>query len=262
MSLSPLKGYIALLDVLGFSELIARESRGPELERYFDAIDQATNKIGDVQYVLFSDTIVISTPSRSHEDLLQIVRASSYAMHYLLKEGLPVRGAVSYGTYYRSRSDKGVVIAGPAFIEAYHFEKSQNWVGITLAPSVLREVPDLGKKCGFPVTVPPERGLVFEDSLSWVMPLQPCHSIPWHSESAQGKGTLDGFAVVPLSPGWNFDSLSVNLRRVKAYLRKQQLLAGSPGAQGKYDEPIHWINQLSLEWAAFLGQPDPEEVSM
>jgi hypothetical protein len=161
MSVAPLKGYIALFDVLGFSELIARESRGPELERYFDAIDQATNKIHDVQYVVFSDTIVITTPSRSHEDLLQIVRASSYAMHYLLKEGLPTRGAISYGTYYRSRSDKGVVIAGPAFIEAYHFEKSQDWVGITLAPSVLREVADLGTKCGFPLTQPSHQDIVF-----------------------------------------------------------------------------------------------------
>jgi hypothetical protein len=37
MPLSPCKGYIALLDVLGFSELIAREFRTIELERYFDA---------------------------------------------------------------------------------------------------------------------------------------------------------------------------------------------------------------------------------
>jgi hypothetical protein len=163
MPISPLKGYVALLDVLGFSELIARESRSMELERYFDAIDEATNKMEGVEYVLFSDTIVINAPSRSPEDLLQILQACSFAMHYLLKEGLAVRGAISYGSYYRSRSQKGVVIAGPAFIEAYHFEKAQNWVGIALAPSILREFSDLEARCKFPDGVPSDGVWAFED---------------------------------------------------------------------------------------------------
>jgi hypothetical protein len=94
------------------------------------------------------------------------------------------------------------------------------------------------------------------------MALPPCYSIPWHGDGGQSRRTLDGFAVVPLSPGWNYHELPMNLQRVRAYLKKQQLLAGSPGAQGKYDETIHWIDQLSLQWAAFLGQPDPDPVSI
>lgn len=253
MSMPPLKGYIALLDVLGFSELIARESRAPELERYFDAIDQATNKIGDVQYVLFSDTIVISTSSDTPEDLLQIVKASSYAMHYLLKEGLPVRGAISHGTYYRSRPEKGVVIAGPAFIEAYHFEKGQNWVGITLAPSVLRQVPDLPSRCQLPSEVPRDNVWEFEDRVIWAMALQLCESIPWHGEFPNSLGTLSGFAIVPLSPGWNFRQMPQGLRTVLDYLRKQQLLAGNPNAQAKYKEPIHWLAVLANGWRDRVG---------
>src|SRR5688572_3630469 len=100
-------------------------------------------------------------------DLLAILKACSYAMHYLLKEGLAIRGAVAYGSYYRSRSKKGVVIAGPAFIEAYHFEKAQNWVGIALAPSVLREVPDLTERTNLPDQVAQAEFRQFDHRRKW-----------------------------------------------------------------------------------------------
>ena len=101
-------GYIALLDVLGFSELISRESRNDDLQRYFDAIDVATNSDGQpVEFVLFSDTIVISAPDDSERSLLAVLRAASFAMHYLLAASLPVRGAISHGGYLRSQSEKG-----------------------------------------------------------------------------------------------------------------------------------------------------------
>lgn len=252
MSLSPCKGYIALLDVLGFSELIARESRKKELEHYFRAIDQATNKIERLQYVLFSDTIVISAPSGSCEDLLAILKACSYAMHYLLKEGLAIRGGVSYGSYYRSRSEKGVVIAGPAFVEAYHFEKAQNWVGIALAPSVLRKVSDLAERCRLPRQIRRSELQRFDDRQEWVMTVQPCHSIPWHGIKAQERTTLDGIAVVPLAPSWEYRAISENLLNILQYLQRQQLLAGNPVAQAKYDEPIRWIGDLAKRWGDFV----------
>jgi len=254
MPLSPCKGYIALLDVLGFSELIARESRKRELEQYFRAIDQATNKIERLEYVLFSDTIVVSAPSGSCEDLLAILKACSYAMHYLLKEGLAVRGAVSYGSYYRSRSQKGVVIAGPAFLEAYHFEKAQNWVGIALAPSVLRQVPDLAELCQLPNQILPGELERFDYKQDWLMTVQPCHSIPWHGTESSTRATLDGIAIVPLAPNWEYRELPKNLAKVVQYLHRQQLLAGNPFAQAKYDEPIRWIGDLAQRWKALVHQ--------
>jgi hypothetical protein len=90
------------------------------------------------------------------------------------------------------------------------------------------------------------------------MTVQPCHAIPWHRDNAHSKGTFDGFAIVPLSPGWRYDVLPQNLQRVRQYLKQQQLLAGNPSAQEKYDEHIHWIQQLSLRWDEFLGIPPIE----
>src|SRR5260221_1521961 len=102
-------GFVALLDVLGFSQLIARESHQADLEGYFRALDVATDK-GDesVDYLLFSDTIVIYTANDTTAGLDYLLRACSQGLNALLKAGLPVRGAIAHGSYMRSVSAKGV----------------------------------------------------------------------------------------------------------------------------------------------------------
>jgi hypothetical protein len=246
-------GYIALLDVLGFSELIARESRNEELQHYFDAFEGATQKgVDSVEYVLFSDTIVISTPSHSDDALLELLRACSYAMHYLLRAGLPVRGAISHGTYLRSQTPRGVLIAGSAFIEAYRFEKAQNWVGILVAPSVLRFFPRLKDLCA---TIPTnllnsDQKYDFAQRLEWAMKVQPCHTIPWHLNNSVGHDVMDGYAVIPTSPDWGPLAMANGLNSICDYLQNQRLLASDPSAQRKYDAPLEWITDLKLDWEA------------
>ena len=250
-------GYIALLDILGFSELIARETRNEELERYFDVFEGATQKgVDSVEYVLFSDTIVINTPSNSDNSLLELIRACSYGMHYLLRAGLPVRGAISHGSYLRSTTPKGVLIAGSAFIEAYRFEKVQNWVGILVAPSVLRFFPQFTERCAaIPnLFVDPQVRDNLAERLDWAMKVQPCHAIPWHTENILGMESLDGYAVVPTSPEWTVNGMGPGLDSVCEYLKRQRLLAGNPQAQRKYDAPREWLQSLGRDWRGIASQ--------
>jgi len=230
MNTEPKTGYIALLDILGFSDLIARDTQSEELQRYFDAIEVASAKgTAEVEYVLFSDTIVMSTPSDTEDALLSLVRACSQAMHYLLKEGLPVRGAISHGAYFRSQSPKGLLIAGPAFLDAYRFEKAQDWVGIAVATSVLRFLPKLKALCIFPISVPttPDELTAIRARLPWVRMVQPNHGIPWHTTDPFGPSTMDGYAVVPTGPEWKASDMVDGLTRVQGYLDNQRLLAGA-----------------------------------
>lgn len=250
-------GYIALLDVLGFSELIARETRNDELQAYFEALDMATNKGSEsVEYVLFSDTIVISTPSDNEEALLALLRACSHGMRWLLKAGLPVRGAISHGSYLRSKSEKGVLIAGPAFIEAYRFEKAQDWVGIVIAPSVLRSFAKLKVLCASIPGIPlqPDMLTDLQGRLNWARIVQPCNAIPWHIDEPSGLSTMDGYAVVPTAPLWGVPKMAAGLGEIIERLTHERSLAANPKAQRKYDQPLRWINFLKDGWQAIAHQ--------
>jgi hypothetical protein len=256
------RGYLALLDVLGFSELIARESRTEELTKYFEAVDTATSKeVESVDYVLFSDTIVITSQTNTEASLLGVLRACSYVMHYLLKEGLPIRGAVPYGQFTRNQNPKGVLIAGAAFLEAYRFEKAQNWVGIVITPSVLRVYPKLNERCQMIPAGPGGSTSAMLENQDWMKIVQRHRAIPWHAS----EGSWDGFAILPTAPGWTFQHMSIGLGEVAEWLEKQRLLASDPGAQQKYDAPISWIiNQLAPYWgtcARFLLSKGIDEKS-
>src|SRR5882672_8819469 len=135
-------GYIALLDVLGFEQLVARESYVEELERYTDTISRASEN-SLLEFVLFSDTIVITTFDTDELSLINLVHTCSRLFGELLTKGIAMRGAVARGSFIRNKSDAGVFLAGRAIVDAYKFEKKQNWVGILLTPSVLTTMPNL-----------------------------------------------------------------------------------------------------------------------
>ena len=156
------------------------------------------------------------------------------------------------GTYLRSQTHRGVLIAGSAFIEAYRFEKSQNWVGILVAPSVLRFFPRLKELCATVPTHPlnSDQSYDFAQRLEWAMKVQPCHNIPWHVTNSSAPAILDGYAVVPTSPDWGPIGMGPGLHGICDYLKNQRLLASDPSAQRKYDAPLEWISSLGDDWDA------------
>ncbi len=144
------------------------------------------------------------------------------------------------------------MIAGSAFIEAYRFEKAQNWVGILVAPSVLRFFPRLKELCA---TIPThqldsDQAYDFAQRLEWAMKVQPCHTIPWHVNNPLGHDIMDGYAVIPTSPDWGPLAMANGLNSICDYLQNQRLLASDPSAQRKYDAPLEWITNLKLDWEA------------
>src|ERR1051325_8865090 len=143
-------GYVALLDVLGFSALIHGD-RDKRLQRYLETLQSAFEGPDDgatVEYVVFSDSIIVTTENDSEASFVALLRRCSKVFYALLENEFPLRGAISHGDFVRRETKgRGVFVAGKPIVDAYRFEKAQNWVGILIAPTALTRFPDLASRC-------------------------------------------------------------------------------------------------------------------
>jgi hypothetical protein len=244
------EGYIALLDVLGFEQLVARESYVEELERYTDTIRRASDNSA-LEFVLFSDTIVITTFATDEGSLKNLVRSCSRLFGELLVEEIPLRGAIAKGSFLRNKTDAGVFLAGRAVVDAYRFEKKQDWVGILLTPSVLKSMPSLRTLCRVPGANLVGADLAREAAnLEWMRCIQPCNSVPFHGDIPVEPGGYDGFAIVPTrSDLQTRDQILAENRQMQEALLRLKSLAPDPSAQKKYESTRIWLNSLLSTWA-------------
>jgi hypothetical protein len=95
-----IQGFVALLDVLGFRSLVSGPSGRSDVERYLNAVEEGIRGKGDtslVDFVLFSDSVVITTTDEEDRSLLVLLRACSRLFGILLENEIAVRGAISHG---------------------------------------------------------------------------------------------------------------------------------------------------------------------
>jgi hypothetical protein len=148
-------GFVALLDVLGFSNMVSGENGPRKIFEYQTALESTLvdNDDEGLRYVAFSDTIVITTHGNRLEDFLNLANRCSALFASMLEREIPIRGSIARGFYARGtlqanqRGERSVFVAGSAVLEAYRFEQQQNWLGIMLAPSTVKTFPDLRKLC-------------------------------------------------------------------------------------------------------------------
>jgi hypothetical protein len=246
--------YVALLDVLGFSALVAGEGSDRRLRDYLDLL-RGVRREPDVRYVAFSDTIVFVSRDGSHESFRAILRTCSETLGSLLKGQIPVRGAISFGSVFISRSAGGAFVAGRAVLDAFEFEKKQDWVGVMIAPSALRENPAMAPQCAVDLALPGEiaqrrdwvRGI--RDQLGIAAYLQPCHGIPFHGGHPLDVSSFDGLAVVPSLGTCDPAGLRDAIAECRQVLLRLRSLAPDPEAQAKYDRSYNWLRGPQDTWA-------------
>ena len=93
-------GFVALLDVLGFSSLISGDGEGEPLRTYMRCLQEALEVSGDgpsVDYVVFSDSIVLTTREDSKESVQALLLRTSHLFGVALENGIALRGAVAHG---------------------------------------------------------------------------------------------------------------------------------------------------------------------
>jgi hypothetical protein len=125
----------AYLDVLGFSNLVARsvesEDARARLSKFIDVVDRlfpqwvALGRLAESNF--FSDTILVSIATPEHY-FVHLVREVGMLARYLLAHGFATRGGITVGSIFH----EGRVVVGPALISAYELEKRAKYPRIIL----------------------------------------------------------------------------------------------------------------------------------
>jgi hypothetical protein len=243
-------GYVAFLDVLGFSSLVSGDFHAERIDKYLECLSTIFNaKKGRplVEYVVFSDSLILTTMDDSDASFQALAARCSCLFGALLENEIAIRGAISHGSFISSKTESGTFVAGRAIIEAYQFEGKQDWVGIMVAPSVIRKIPDLAERCLYedPHSIEILRRLT--DRLLWAAHVQPCNQIPFHGSPLENS-TYRGFAIVPSDGSSDLAALRDSLTKSLERLSRLESLAPDPRAQGKYQRTYNWLNNVRSNW--------------
>ncbi len=233
---------MAFLDVLGFRQLIGRSGTdGSSLQRYLEIVSTIGTQPG-LEYVLFSDSIVITAEDDS-DAFRRMLSACAALLADLLDAEIPLRGAIAYGPFVRSTTEQtGTVVAGRPIIDAYEFEGRQDWIGIMLTPSVVERHPELEGEASMGKTPASWTGIPLNALLRH-------GQIPWQSTIPHDTPRYSGFSVVPLSRN------AKTAREIEqshacslAKLRRLHAIAPDPRAQRKYDASISALHNVHQAW--------------
>src|SRR5258708_17948472 len=243
------EGYVAVLDVLGFADLAAGDHTGGRMNRYLESVRETMER-QEIDCVVFSDSIVLNAKGEGPEPLAAVAEACSRLLRALLGDGIALRGAIAFGDFVRQSFGESVFVAGRAVIDAYRFEKAQDWIGVMLAPSAVARVPTLRERCNLRVAAGSERAdlKAIEERYPWPAFIQPCDEIPFHVSSPSEPSVFDGFAIVPTSGVLEAAEISASIRAAMAKLGWLRAIAPTPGAQRKYQLTQNWLDQVLKLW--------------
>lgn len=134
--------YLLFLDILGFSELVERNSSDETYRVLNDVLAECNRweKLnGDFRTIYFSDTIILYQHPEGYGDwaFLDVYAIGAMILSSLLARGIPARGSISFGQFEVrfDQAAKHQMYFGAALIEAYRAEQRENWIGITILPS-------------------------------------------------------------------------------------------------------------------------------
>jgi len=141
--------WVGVFDILGFKNLIRqtdlefpRALLTSKLNDLFEALDHDVIQHGQLEYMVFSDTIVIFAPDLEARSYGWFLLQCTILINKSIAIRLPLRGAISVGTAFFSSSPP--VIIGPSFLEAHKYCEDQNWIGLLLTPSATLAVRQAG----------------------------------------------------------------------------------------------------------------------
>jgi hypothetical protein len=249
-------GYIAYFDVLGFSELIRVDSFSSTITKYNKILQDAVNRDDrNLDYIFFSDSVIIHSNNNQQTDLLDISLAISEITYRLVTElELTISGCISYGSFTKLQNDGNVMITGTPILDAVGWEKKQNWIGTVFSPLVVRQNRILAEISQIDVNEIydwKKGNYDFLYQLFWKTIIQKNQSIPIKD------GYYEGYAIVPINP-FN-DKLShfeENLHHYRDKLDELKLFASDSYVQDKYSSTINWIGRISIPWYQMSRHPE------
>jgi hypothetical protein len=226
------KGFVTLIDILGFKDFVFKDGNLIELFNYYDSLLKNDSKC-NVDYLVFSDTIILYTTKDNDESFREIAWKSSNLLFSLLKRNIPVRGCLSYGDILLYKNERGTILAGNCIIDAYQFEEKLNWVGIVISPLLLKKYNDF-------LTIIKK---INDEDVSNFFPnfIVQYNKIPLYNDN-KIETLFDGYVIFPSA-----NSLSANdYDELLLILFWNKLTAPDQKSQKKYDNTIEFIRELIL----------------
>jgi len=134
--------FILLLDILGFSELVKTRPA----EEIFSIIELALQcakrwsrrfPYWPLRTLYFSDTFLVYYDGEvGYGQFSALVDVARNMLTTLLANGVPARGAITFGQFEMRDSPEGeTIFFGRALVDADRAEECENWIGVVAAPS-------------------------------------------------------------------------------------------------------------------------------
>lgn len=138
------EGYVAFFDMLGFASAIERDpdEAWGALCDLWAAMDKVL-RIGievpalgmDLRpplpkMFIFSDSVVMFTPSDDLKDLYSILICSSELFSKSLSTCVPLRGGISHGRFHFDQINR--LFCGAPFVQAHRLGEAAQWLGISV----------------------------------------------------------------------------------------------------------------------------------
>ena len=139
--------FVAFFDILGFKNLVEKNSHEDLMEMYEFSINKAIGLAEDVSNSIFkvlipnehknflqvkiyiiSDSIILVQEEMTELGLMSLLHYSQCILGLFMADGIPARGAISFGQI-TIQENKGTTIFGLGLTKAYNLEAKQEWSG-------------------------------------------------------------------------------------------------------------------------------------
>lgn len=138
--------FVAFFDILGFKNLVERNSHEKLVKIYqevlLDTVSEikrlgleihkndktALKALESIKQFIISDSIILIQNDCTHRGLFFITLQAKVLLQMAMEEGIPLRGAISVGPVTILESF-GTTIIGQGLVNAYSLEGIQNWSG-------------------------------------------------------------------------------------------------------------------------------------
>ncbi len=254
-----IEGYVAFLDILGFSRIVANDSFHERFESYIDIIRSSIKIPGSsLEFEITSDSVVIYSRGLELKNLKNLVSAVSTISYRLLIEiQIPVRGSISAGKYWRFDSKDGhLMFSGAPIVDAVQYEKEQSWLGVLITPKTLEHVPELHDLHYLPQDIDDDEINSLKSKLPWPLLVWRHERIPFRTTRNISVDRLfAGIIVVPGPENCNTpEKLIAGLKKYIKKLRGLKLLAPYPETQQKYIATMYCLEQIKKRWERIISE--------
>jgi hypothetical protein len=163
-----MEGYFMVADLLGFTRLVENldhDELVARMEGWTSLVQREVTSCGIPHHQLISDTLFAAS-NDTLQALQTLITLGRSLLEKGIAQGLPVRGAISFGSF-----EWGSLTYGQAVIEAHRLEQTQDWIGFACSAD-LPHVDDVwGLDSAICYPVPKRQGHIqLAPAVAWDVP--------------------------------------------------------------------------------------------